>query len=100
MKIAETIEMQRQVIADATSTGARISAQKALVALLIAGGRKTEAVDANSLLVNDIDSTSGAKSKALLAPLELQKELLTELKRKKEARAVKKRIKKLKKALR
>ena len=69
-----------------------------LVGLLVAAGDTAAAADANAALIADQEAAWGTDDPRLLPALSRQQDLLTELKQKKEARALKKRIRKLERA--
>jgi tetratricopeptide (TPR) repeat protein len=63
-----------------------------LVPLLQAAGRLDEAVTENGLLIEALEATYGTDDAKLSLPLQRQVDLLTDLGRKKEAKALKKRL--------
>jgi tetratricopeptide (TPR) repeat protein len=71
-----------------------------LVSLLQAAGRLDEAAVQNAELIDDLEKTYGADDAKLSLPLQRQYEILSELGRKKEAKAVKKRLRKFEKSSR
>jgi hypothetical protein len=98
---AEWLRRELELIESGAAQGRTPAAVRAdLVELLAAAGRLDEAVEVNASLIAELENSYGTEDARLLPPLEQQQELLTKAKRRKEARAVKKRIKKLKKALR
>jgi hypothetical protein len=60
--------------------------------LLQAAGRLDEAVTENGLLIEALEATYGTDDAKLSLPLQRQVDLLTDLGRKKEAKALKKRL--------
>jgi tetratricopeptide (TPR) repeat protein len=68
---------------------------EALIGLYVAAGRTAEAASANADLIAEIEAASGPDDRRLIAPLSRQLELLGELGRKKEAKAIKKRLRKM-----
>jgi hypothetical protein len=74
---------------------AELAARSDLVAVLAAAGQVAEAIAENELLIRELEASYGTDSRRLAPALEGQLELLTEAGRKKEAKAVKKRLKKL-----
>jgi tetratricopeptide (TPR) repeat protein len=68
-----------------------------LVSLLQAAGRLDEAAALNGRLIETLEQTYGADDPRLSLPLQRQYELLSELGRKKEAKAVKKRLRQFEK---
>ncbi|HSL19243.1 MAG TPA: tetratricopeptide repeat protein [Methylomirabilota bacterium] len=72
-----------------------IAAQENLIGLFTAAGRLDRAATANAWLLATVEEAWGESSPRLRPILERQLELLTELGLKKEAKAVKKRLKKL-----
>jgi hypothetical protein len=66
-----------------------------LCALHRAAGALDDAVDSNTRILTLVEAKEGVEAAALVPVLERQIELLTEAKRKKEARAAKKRLRKL-----
>jgi hypothetical protein len=102
-ELDRAVQWQNQLIELAGVAPAAGSAEELhsqLVDLLVAADRSEQAVEANAALIEEIERSWGDTSAKLLPPLERQQELLKGLKRKHEARAVKKRLKKLKRALR
>ncbi len=91
---------RRVVEATPKATDAHRNARSELVALLAAAGQRAEAADVNAELIADLEAAWGAEDPRLLPPLRRQQELYTELKQKREAREVKKRIRGLERALR
>ena len=68
-----------------------------LVALLQAAGRLDEAASVNGQLIETLEQTYGDDDPRLSLPLQRQHELLSELGRKKEAKAIKKRLRQFEK---
>jgi tetratricopeptide (TPR) repeat protein len=75
-------------------------AQSDVVALLAAAGRIEEAVANNATLIRNIEDIYGPNDPKLSLPLQRQYDLLSELGSKKEAKAVKKRLRKFRKSQR
>jgi tetratricopeptide (TPR) repeat protein len=71
------------------------AAEEAQVQLLTAADRWAEAAAANATLIAQLERAYGTHDRRLLPSLNLQMELLTELKRKREAKLIKKRLRKL-----
>lgn len=71
-----------------------------LVSLLQAAGRLDESATLNGHLIETLEQTYGADDPRLSLPLQRQHELLSELGRKKEAKAVKKRLRQFEKGRR
>jgi len=71
-----------------------------LVPLLQAAGRLDEAVTENGLLIEALEATYGTDDPKLSLPLQRQVDLLTDLGRKKEAKAFKKRLRQFEKKTR
>ena len=88
------IDLQQEL--SGANSSAAIAAQDNLVGLFTAAGRTDDAVTANAWLIAMQDEAWGADSPRLRPALERQLELLTAAKLKKQAKAVKKRLKKLK----
>lgn len=93
-------EVQRQLAALLTSTTGPSSepTQTALrgeIDLLLAQQRNAEAVEANATLISALEAAWGNHDPRLLPSLRLQYDLLRDVNRKKEAKVIKKRIKKL-----
>jgi tetratricopeptide (TPR) repeat protein len=88
---------RRYVEAMASAGGDTSKARSDLVTLLALSGSDREAADENARLIAQLESVHGPDSRKLIPALQLQQELLTRLKEKKAAKAVKKRIRKLSK---
>ncbi len=71
------------------------TALRAEIDLLLAQQRNVEATDTNAALISALEQAWGADDPRLLPSLRLQYDLLKDARRKKEAKAIKKRIKKL-----
>jgi hypothetical protein len=71
-----------------------------LVVLLTEAGRTDEAATENAELIADLEQTYGPTDPKLSLPLQRQYQLLSDLGRKKEAKAVKKRLRKFQKSKR
>ncbi len=69
------------------------------IALLEAAGRRREALEANTARIASIEAAKGPEAPELLPVLERQERLLTGLGRKREAKKVRKRLKKLRRHL-
>jgi len=65
------------------------------IALLEAAGRREEALEANTAWIASMEASRGSSDSSLIPALERQERLLTALGRKKEARKVRKRLKRL-----
>ena len=76
------------------SSPATVSARRDLVTLLAAAGHNEEALAENALVISAMGEAFGDRDPRLVPQLERRLELLTDLGRKKEAKAVRKRIKK------
>jgi tetratricopeptide (TPR) repeat protein len=87
------VDEKRPAASDASP--AALSARNDLVTLLAAAGRADEAVAANATIIQALEATHGPNDARLVAPLERQHNLLVDAGRKKEARAIRKRLKKL-----
>ena len=87
------IDFQQQVFS--SDSAAAISAQENLVGLFVAAGRMDNAVIANNWLITMQEKAWGESSMRLRPALERQLELLTAAGLKKQAKQVKKRLKKL-----
>jgi tetratricopeptide (TPR) repeat protein len=72
-----------------------LTARASLVALLALAGRTSEAAEENALLIGNLEDVYGPDAINLIPALERQQILLTEAGRKKEAKAIKKRLRKL-----
>jgi hypothetical protein len=81
------------------NTAAELRALQDRAALLTTAGRSTQAVDANAELLHRLENVRGASDQSLLPVLQPQYGLLRSLHRKKEARAIKKRLRRLERAL-
>ena len=97
---AEAAKRQRSLLentaaAAGPSSPATTSARRDLVTLLAAAGQSEEALAENALVISAMEEAYGDRDPRLVPPLERRLELLTDLGRKKEARAVRKRIKRL-----
>jgi len=97
---AEAAKWQRSLLEHTAATSgpsspAVISARRDLVTLLAAAGQNDEALAENALVISAMEEAFGDRDPRLVPPLERRRELLTDLGRKKEAKAVRKRIKKL-----
>jgi tetratricopeptide (TPR) repeat protein len=92
---------QQQLVASFRSVGGTplSSALTDLGVLLVAAGRSSEAVEVYGEIVTMLESAHGASNPRLIPLLETQMELLKQIGRKKESKAIKRRIKKLRKAL-
>jgi tetratricopeptide (TPR) repeat protein len=91
---ARQLETIRSLGADSPST---LTIELELVSLLQAAGRLDDAAALNGRLIETLEQTYGADDPRLSLPLQRQYELLSELGRKKEAKAVKKRLRKFEK---
>jgi tetratricopeptide (TPR) repeat protein len=81
---------------EAIGTGPKaVKAHTDLVALLSLSGNSRGAADENAKLIRELESVHGAESPKLIPALQHQQELFTELGEKKQAKAIKKRLKKL-----
>ena len=87
----EAARTQRQLLADANGETAALAARRDLTTLLAAAGEYGEALAENSILLEAAEAELGPDSPRLLPLLEL----LTESGEKKQAKQVKKRIKKI-----
>jgi tetratricopeptide (TPR) repeat protein len=94
---ARQLEAVQSRRADSPDT-LRISVE--LVSLLQAAGRLEEAASLNGRLIDEVEQAYGADDPRLSLPLQRQYELLSELGRKKEAKAVKKRLRQFEKGRR
>jgi tetratricopeptide (TPR) repeat protein len=74
---------------------ALLTARSELVVLLTAAGRTDEAARENASIIQALEAAHGPTDARLIAPLQRQVELLIELGRKKEAKAIRKRLKKM-----
>jgi len=74
-----------------------LKARTDLIVLLSLSGSNREAADENATLIRELESTHGTDSPKLIPALQRQQELLTELGEKKQAKAIKKRLRKLSK---
>jgi tetratricopeptide (TPR) repeat protein len=92
------IRWQREVVE--TTPGDAIDQRGKLVELLVAAGRAADAAVENATLIESLESTVGFDDVRLLEPLRTQQELLSELGRRSEARAVKKRVRAIERSLR
>jgi tetratricopeptide (TPR) repeat protein len=75
-------------------------ARSDLVSLLAAAGRIDQAAAENTELISDLEQAYGPDDAKLSLPLQRQYDLLSELGRKKEAKAIKKRLRKFEKSRR
>jgi tetratricopeptide (TPR) repeat protein len=100
--VADAAQTQRSLIELRRQAGgpALARALDDLAVLLVAAGSTEEACQVTGELIDLLSQDRGPEHEALLAPLARQLELLKELHRRKEARAVKKRLRKLERALR
>ncbi len=98
-RAAEAAAAERRVLELAPPGSDRSRRARAdLVGLLVAAGDTAAAADANAALIAEQEATWGTDDPRLLPALSRQQDLLTGLKQKKEARALKKRIRKLERA--
>lgn len=81
------------------NTVAEVGALEDRASILAASGHSAEAVDANRELLQHLESVHGATDPSLLPVLQRQYDLLRSLHRNREARAVKKRLRHLERAL-
>ena len=91
---------QKQLVSLLTSTAGpssqpTLTALRGEIDLLLAQKRNSEAADTNAILISSLEMAWGDDDPRLLPNLRLQYDLLKEAKRKKEAKVIKKRIKKL-----
>jgi tetratricopeptide (TPR) repeat protein len=98
---AAAADTQQQLVASFRTVGGTPlrSALGDLALLLMAAGRISEAVQVHGELIPMLEMDYGVNDPRLIPPLESQMDLLKQLGRKKEAKAIKKRLKKLRKAL-
>jgi tetratricopeptide (TPR) repeat protein len=96
---AEAATWQRRYMeaTGATAGAASLKPRSDLVTLLAASEDKRSAADENAKLIEALESAFGADSPRLIEPLVRQQDLLIGLGEKKQAKAIKKRIKKLSK---
>lgn len=92
--------VQKRVVSLLTSTTGTSSqptrtALRGEIDLLLAQKRNAEAADTNGTLISALEQSWGRDDPRLLPSLRLQYDLLKEARRKKEAKVIKKRIKKL-----
>jgi hypothetical protein len=92
------VRWQREVIATTPGDGA--DARRELVDLLVATGRTADAALENAVLIELLEAGMGPDDPRLLEPLRTQQALLSELGQRSEARAVKKRLRRIEKSLR
>jgi tetratricopeptide (TPR) repeat protein len=92
------IRWQQEVVD--TSPGDPLDPRRELVSLLIAAGRTADAAAENAAVIETLEASVGPDDPRLLGPLRTQQELLSDLGRRKEARAVKKRVRRLERSLR
>jgi tetratricopeptide (TPR) repeat protein len=79
----------------AANSPTQLRAREELVVLLAASGDTSAAVAENSQLIGRLESSYGETDARLIPPLQRQLELLIDAGRKKEAKAIRKRLKKL-----
>lgn len=91
----EAARRQRQLLADANGETAALAARRDLTTLLAAAGEYGEALAENTVVLEAAEAELGPDSPRLLKLLEQRLELLTEIGDKKQAKQVKKRIKKI-----
>ena len=96
----EAAKWQRLLLESAVATSGPASpgaleARRDLITLLAAADRTEQALAENDLVLDHLEDSYGEMDPRLIADLEVRLGLLTELGRKKEAKAVRKRIKKL-----
>jgi len=91
----EAAKWQRQVLDLSLADGSDLAARRDLVTLLAAAGELEEALAENAAILADLEAQHGATDPQLLPVLEQRLELLTRAGNKKEAKKVRKRIKKL-----
>jgi tetratricopeptide (TPR) repeat protein len=93
---------QQQLVASFRNVGGTPlrSALSDLAVLLVSAGRDSEAVEVYGELIPMLETANGVNDPRLIPTLQTQMELLKQLGRKKEAKAIKKRLKKLRKSLR
>ncbi len=92
------VRWQREVIA--ATPESTVDPRLELVSLLVAADRPADAADVNAEVISWLETSLGPEHPRLLEPLRTQQELLIELGRRSDARAVKKRVRRLEKALR
>ncbi len=91
----EAARWQQQVLALALADGNALAARQDLVTLLAAAGELDEALAENAAILADLEAQHGAADPRLLPVLEQRLELLIRAGHKKEAKKVRKRVKKL-----
>jgi tetratricopeptide (TPR) repeat protein len=96
----EASQWQQRLLAqvelvEGTSSRSAVKARRDLVLLLVAAGRNEEALEENSIVLNAMEIEYGPQDLRLVPVLEQQLDLLTRVGRKKDAKAVKKRLKKI-----
>jgi tetratricopeptide (TPR) repeat protein len=98
LEAATDFQIDRVALLEKSSGSTSQQAQLALrteIDLLLARQRNTEAAEANQKLISSMERTWGEDDPRLLPSLRLQYDLLKDARRKKEARAIKKKIKRL-----
>jgi tetratricopeptide (TPR) repeat protein len=99
---AEAVKLQEKTVALRQPAGGKqlVTALEDLSVLQQAAGTLDRAASTNRQLIGLIESTEGADAASLVPVLERQLEVLTQSKQKKEARAIKKWLRKLQRKLR
>lgn len=98
-RAAESVAAWRRVAAATPERSAEgREARAELVALLAASGDRAGAAEVNAALIAELEAAWGSEDPRLLEPLRRQQELLAELGQRREAKAVKKRIRQLERA--